>query len=96
MSFQFQIGEYYLTQSGNYVKVMSRTNFAGYETLLCSDSKHRYDRSTTSVDAGRVTGTPHDYSDGSNFARPTVMCQHLETAPKGKYTMCRSCGKVLT
>lgn len=94
-SFVFKIGETYETQSGNFVKVMGRTSFAGYESLLCSDRKHRYDRSTDSADAGRVTGTAHDYSDGANFVRPPRVCQHLHTAPKGKWTVCRQCGKIL-
>lgn len=67
--FKFIIGETYETQSGNIVKVLSRTETKGYECLICSDGIGRYDRSTHSSDAGRVTGTDHDYSYPENFKR---------------------------
>lgn len=68
--FRFVVGEIYETQAGNRVTVLDRyTKFRGYECLVCSDGKHRYDRSTDSSDAGRVTGTAHDYSDPANFKR---------------------------
>jgi len=65
----FKIGEMYETQAGGFVTVLDRTDKLGYECLVCSDGRHRYDRSTTSSDAGRVTGTPHDYSWPHNFKR---------------------------
>lgn len=72
--FKFKVGASYLTQRGELVKVLGRVNTRqpwgkGYECLRCSDRKHRYDRSTSSEDAGRVTGTPHDYSCLDNFKR---------------------------
>jgi len=68
--FRFGVGQTYETQAGNRVTVIDRyTKFKGYECLVCSDGKHRYDRSNDSNDAGRVTGTAHDYSDPANFKR---------------------------
>jgi len=69
MTFMFEVGEQYETQSGEMVKVLGRTDMRGYECLICSDGKHRYDRSDHSTDAGRVTGTAHDYSYDHNFKR---------------------------
>ncbi len=72
--FKFEVGKVYKTKIGHSVLVLSRTGCdgsepAGYECLVCSDGKHRYDRSTNNSDAGRVTGTKHDYSCPDNFAR---------------------------
>lgn len=68
--FKFKVGETYETQCGDKVQVLSRTqNDVGYECLVCDDGVHRYDRSTSSTDAGRVTGTAHDYSHPNNFKR---------------------------
>ena len=70
MTFKYQVGTAYETLNGDLVTVVSRSiNLRGYETLVCSDDKHRYDRSTHSSDAGRVTGTPHDNSGIHNFKR---------------------------
>jgi len=69
MTFKFEVGQEYQTQAGETVKVLGRTDNPGYECLICSDNKHRYDRSTHSDDAGRVTGTDHDYSCPDNFVR---------------------------
>ena len=69
MSFKYTVGQRYRTQSGVTVEVLGRTKTLGYECLICSDEKRRYDRSDHSEDAGRVTGTPHDYSCPDNFAR---------------------------
>lgn len=68
-TFKFEIGQTYKTQRAKLVKVLGRTTLKGYECLVCSDGKHRYDQSTTSSDAGRVTGTDHDYSCKDNFNR---------------------------
>ena len=65
--FKFNIGLYYKTLKGGTVKVVGRTALRGYECLICSDGMHRYDRSTHRGDAGRVTGTAHDYSCQDNF-----------------------------
>jgi hypothetical protein len=67
--FTFKIGHTYRTQRGNLVTVIGRTRTPGYECLNCSDFKYRYDRSTYAGDAGRVTGTAHDYSCPDNFRR---------------------------
>lgn len=67
--FKFVVGESYKTQGGLTIKVLGRTNPKGYECLICSDGIYRYDRSTHSLDAGRVTGTDHDYSCPDNFKR---------------------------
>jgi len=67
--FMFEVGKEYKTQNGATVKALGRTTLFGYECLLCSDDICRYDRSTSNLDAGRATGTAHDYSDGHNFVR---------------------------
>ena len=68
-SFMFEVGKEYKTQCGKTVTVFGRTKLLGYECLVCSDGKYRYDRSTHSSDAGRVTGTDHDYSCPDNLIR---------------------------
>lgn len=69
-AFMFEVGKTYKTQSGKNVTVVKRVeDYRGYECVLGDDNKHRYDRSTSSVDAGRVTGTDHGYSCPDNFAR---------------------------
>lgn len=67
--FKYEVGKVYETQGGVLVKTIGRTTLVGYECLVCSDGRHRYDRSTHSQDAGRVTGTDHDYSCEHNFKR---------------------------
>lgn len=69
MSFMFEVGKTYITQEGKPVTVLARTDVVGYECLQCNDEVFRYDRSTHSKDAGRCTGTAHDYSDPRNFVR---------------------------
>ena len=72
MTYQFQIGKIYLTQRGEPVRVVLRhAELRGYETVMGDDGIHRYDRSDHNSDAGRCTGSVHDYSDPENFARPT-------------------------
>jgi len=69
----FEVGKIYRTQAGDYVEVIERSGppgLAGYETLKCSDGVFRYDRYRNRTDAGRVTGTPHDYSYPGNFDMP--------------------------
>ena len=67
--FKYMIGIAYETQAGKQVKVLGRTETVGYECLICDDDIHRYYRSTSSSDAGRCTGSPHDGSDPNNFKR---------------------------
>lgn len=67
--FMFAIGGVYKTQDGRSVRVLSRQGPRGYEHLVCDDGMHRYDRKREPHDAGRVTGTAHDYSDPGNFVR---------------------------
>ena len=70
MAFMFNVGSTYETQAGEMVTVLGRADkYPGYETLICSDKKHRYDRSDSSIDAGRCCGTAHDYSYEHNFKR---------------------------
>lgn len=70
MPYMFEVGKEYETQDGRRVAVLGREDrHRGYETLICSDGSHRYDRSTHNGDAGRVTGTAHDYSYPGNFKR---------------------------
>lgn len=68
-SFMFKVGKTYKTLSGKEVTVLDRTNIKGYECLICSDGKYRYDRSTHNLDAGRITGSDHDYTHPDNFDR---------------------------
>jgi hypothetical protein len=65
----FKINSLYACLNGSVVEVLNFTTSVGYETLVCSDGKHRYNRSTHSEDAGRVTGSPHDYSCEFNFLK---------------------------
>jgi hypothetical protein len=68
--FRYKVNSTYKCQNGDLVTVLGRTQLKGYETLICSDGVHRYDRSTSdNIDAGRVTGTSHDYSYPLNFER---------------------------
>lgn len=70
MPYMFEVGKSYETQDGQMVKVLGRSDqYPGYETLICSDDKHRYDRSDGNLDAGRCTGSMHDYSCKHNFKR---------------------------
>ena len=69
MPFMFEVGNTYLTQKGDEVTILGRTLTDGYECLECSDGKYRYDRSDSSEDAGRCTGTAHDYSCPHNLMR---------------------------
>lgn len=72
MAFLFEIGKTYQTLEGGYVEILGRTYTKSYECLVCSDGRHRYDRSDDSSDAGRVTGTCPDYSDPHNLIRPDI------------------------
>ena len=78
--FMFEVGKEYKTQEGATVKVIGRTDLKGHECLICSDAIHRYDRANDSTDAGRATGSAHDYSDGKNFVRADRTIQQ----PTGK------------
>lgn len=69
MPFMFEVGGIYETQEGDMVTVLGRTQLLGYECLECSDGIYRYDRNSHPADAGRATGTAHDYSDPKNFKR---------------------------
>lgn len=70
MPFMFEVGNTYKTQAGYEVTVLGRDDkHRSYECLICSDGKYRYDRSSHSVDAGRCTGTAHDYSCPDNLVR---------------------------
>lgn len=54
----FKVGRIYQTLNGRAVRIVARCDDCkGHETVLGSDNIHRYDRSTNSIDAGRVTGT---------------------------------------
>lgn len=69
MNFKYKIGKTYELQDGTFIVVLGRTDLKGYECLICSDDIYRYDRSTESSDAGRATGTNHDYSYPKNIKR---------------------------
>lgn len=70
--FQIQVGHTYELQDGTTVLILGRTGYKGYETVYDEHGYHRYDRSTHSTDAGRCTGTAHDYSYPGNLKRPIV------------------------
>ena len=67
--FKYKIGDEYECQDGEMITVIGRTDLKGYECLECSDGRYRYDRSDHSDDAGRCTGTAHDYSYPHNIKR---------------------------
>ena len=72
--FEYEVGKSYRTQEGGVVRIVSRhTELRNYETVLGDDGAHRYDRSESKSDTGRVTGTAHDYSYPMNFVRPTTI-----------------------
>jgi len=66
---KYKVGAEYECLNGQIVTVVKRTSLLGYECVEGSDGRYRYDRSTSSSDAGRVTGTDHDYSFPYNFKR---------------------------
>lgn len=78
-NFRFVIGETYKTQAGEMITVLGRTETKGYECLECSDGKYRYDRSNHDSDAGRVTGTNHNYNCPDNFERPELFIKTPRT-----------------
>lgn len=60
MSFLYEVGQTYPTLGDKPVRIVKRhADLKGYETVVGDDGKCRYDRSTHSADAGRVTGTSH-------------------------------------
>lgn len=64
-----ELGGTYETQSGEVVKMINIANLGTrLETLIDEDGINRYSRRYE--DAGRVTGTPHDYSCSENLKRP--------------------------
>ena len=69
-NFKFKVGESHELQNGDFVKIIGRTDLIGYECLICSDGRHRYDRSTgliVDVDKGRVTGSSHEFLSQYNI-----------------------------
>jgi hypothetical protein len=63
MSAPFRVGGQYKTQSGDVVTFVGVANEGtSYETMFDQHGVHRY----TARDFGRVTGSPHDYSDPRN------------------------------
>lgn len=74
--FRFTVGETYELQNGYRVKIVARyTRHRGFETVVDEAGIHRYDRSTSSIDAGRVTATAHDYSHPENIKRENEKAQ---------------------
>jgi hypothetical protein len=73
-----ELGGTYRTQDGQLVKMVGIANPGTHlETLVDEHGVHRYSRQID--DAGRVTGTAHDYSHPFNLARP-IQHTHLELA----------------
>lgn len=91
MQFKFKVGQLYQTLDGEVIQVKGRTTSVGYECLICSDNIARYDRSTHSSDAGRVTGTPHDYSHKKNFRHDVSFCLFLARIVKAIMQKCCLC-----
>lgn len=77
--FMFEVGAEYETQEGAKVRVLGRTSLRGYECLVCDDGIYRYDREGNPTDAGRATGTAHDYSCPKNFKRADMQEQRFAT-----------------
>lgn len=67
--YMFTVGKIYRTQLNREVKILGRTYIKGYECLICSDGKYRYDRSTNNLDSGRGTGTNGEYLHPHNLIR---------------------------
>lgn len=65
--FKYKIGQLYKTLNNDEVKVLARTNLKGYECILCSDKRYRYDRSTNQHDSGRCTGTSWEFPSINNL-----------------------------
>lgn len=65
--FSYEIGKEYPLQNGSIVKILGRTETIGYECLICSDGKYRYDRSTNPVCDGRCTGTCTEFTNEFNL-----------------------------
>ncbi len=62
-NYKFEVGKSYVLQNGEIITVIGRGDTRGYECLICSDGKYRYDRSTdpvTSPEKGRCTATSHE------------------------------------
>lgn len=60
----YVLGNQYRTQGGDLVKLVTVANAGtSYESMACEAGVHRYTRR----DLGRVTGSPHDYSDPRNI-----------------------------
>lgn len=76
-TFMFEVGKTYETLEGKQVEVGGRFGPMGYETLQCSDGVFRYDRSTHSEDAGRCTGTAHEYTYRKNLVRADKSSQYF-------------------
>jgi hypothetical protein len=68
--FKYEIGQTYELQDGTFAQMVDRSVAdEGYETIIDEHGVHRYDRSTSDFDAGRVCGTAHDYSYSKNIKR---------------------------
>ena len=69
--YKIKVGSYYMLQNGTAIQIVGRCYAnRGYETVIGSDGRGRYDRSTHDGCSGRCTGTAHDYSYSFNLQRP--------------------------
>lgn len=71
-----ELGQTYATQEGGQVTIIDLTETSHFETVKGNDSLdplggHRYNR--PGPDLGRVTGSPHDWSDPRNIVHPDVV-----------------------
>lgn len=79
-NYKFKVGQEYDLQNGEKIHILGRTDMKGYECLICSDGKYRYDRSTdklTAVDKGRCTGTSHELLHPYNILNETYGNRYL-------------------
>lgn len=62
----FKVGNWYRTLGGKMVCIKGRSNTGTpYESVYCIEGVHRY--SNRPGDYGRVTASPHDFSDPRNI-----------------------------
>lgn len=69
--FSFQVGQQLTLQNDKQITVLFRSYLKGYECIMGSDGKARYDRSTNKEDTGRCTGTHIAYISPYNIAVPS-------------------------
>ncbi|ADI96364.1 hypothetical protein Ac42p126 [Acinetobacter phage Ac42] len=96
--FTYKIGQIIELQSGKLARIEGRSmGNVGYETIFTIDEEypnrhlHKYDRSSSKSDAGRATGSCHQYTNPNNVLQPELgnryikfveACKELNIDPK--------------